>query len=276
MKHPAERTQEERAYYELSARVYAVFAPVYDLVVAPFRRLRDEVAGALALGPSTRVLDVATGTGAQARSFAPRAGEVIGIDMSDAMLQVARRKTRLPNVRFLHADAAKLPFDDHSFDVTSVSFALHEMPLSLRQRVVREMVRVTKAGGTVAIVDYGLPRSPPWRWLVYHVVKLYEIDHYADFARSDVRALLSDAGIRMETEQPLLRGAARLWAGHPRAAGEVVTPSSIVDRVAATEANDPAPAVAGPSARTSHLSEGAIHRRDSISVGPRQYRASSR
>ena len=87
------------------------------------------------------------------------ADAVIGIDLSEAMLRVARRKNGLPNVTFQRADATALPFEDANFDAACVSFALHEMPATIRERVVREMARVTKVGGTVVVVDYALPRN---------------------------------------------------------------------------------------------------------------------
>jgi demethylmenaquinone methyltransferase/2-methoxy-6-polyprenyl-1,4-benzoquinol methylase len=224
MKAQRGRTEEERAYYALSRKVYAIFAPFYDLVTLPLRRLRNEVAGLLAVERGVRVLDVATGTGAQARAFGEKAGDVVGIDLSGAMLRIARRKNRLPNVRFRRADAAALPFGNRSFDVTCVSFALHEMPRSVRERVVREMVRVTKPGGSVVVVDYGLPRHAVSRWLAYHLIKLYEREPYVDFVQSDLRALLQDAGVDADAPRSALGGIASIYSGHRREVGDVVTP----------------------------------------------------
>lgn len=210
---PRGRTDEERAYYSWSRRVYAVFAYVYDIVVFPFRRLRRRVAKIVDLAPGSRLLDVATGTGQQAFAFAGRACEVVGIDLSEAMLRVARRKNRFPHVRFQQADAAELPFEDESFDASCVSFALHEMPGSVRERAVREMARVTRPGGSLAIVDYGLPRCRFLRATAYHVVKLYEGEHYASFVRSDSRALLESAGVDVREEHRALWGFARILTG---------------------------------------------------------------
>jgi ubiquinone/menaquinone biosynthesis C-methylase UbiE len=104
--------QEEREYYSLSRRVYEVFASFYDAVVFPIRGLRRKVASLVELRPGSRLLDVATGTGAQAFAFAEKAREVVGIDLSEAMLRIARRKNRFPNITFQQADAAELPFED--------------------------------------------------------------------------------------------------------------------------------------------------------------------
>jgi demethylmenaquinone methyltransferase/2-methoxy-6-polyprenyl-1,4-benzoquinol methylase len=166
---------------------------------------------------TSKVLDVATGTGSQARAFAGRAAEVIGIDISEAMLRIAIRKGPLSNLTFRKADATALPFSDASFDVSCISFALHEMPLSVRRRALAEMVRVTRPAGTIIIVDYG--RAPGARGAIFHaIVKLFERDHYVDFVGSDLPALLKQTGIDVREDQRALWGAVRIVAGTRRGA----------------------------------------------------------
>ena len=212
-----ERTEEERAYYSLSQRVYAVFAYFYDTVVIPFQKLRRDVANVVDVRADARLLDVATGTGAQALAFAEKVREVVGIDLSEEMLRVARRKNRFPNVRFQQADAADLPFGDESFDGTCVSFALHEMPISIRERVVREMSRVTKPGGSVIVVDYGLPQNRVAGWLAFHAVKLYEPGPYENFVKADVGGLLERMSIEVTDRRPALLGVVQIVTGRKRA-----------------------------------------------------------
>jgi len=212
------RTDEEREYYSFSRRAYAVFAHIYDAVVFPIRKLRREVASMVDLPPGARLLDVATGTGQQAFAFAEKASKVVGIDLSEEMLRIARRKNRFPNVSFQQADAAELPFEDDSFDASCVSFALHEMPTSVRERVAREMARVIKPGGSITVVDYGLPRSQLASALTFHFVKVYERDCYAGFVKSDWRALLEDAGVKVLDDRPALRGVARVMTGRKASA----------------------------------------------------------
>jgi ubiquinone/menaquinone biosynthesis C-methylase UbiE len=207
------RTNEEREYYSFSRRVYAIFAHVYDAVAFPIRKLRYEVASMVDLPPGGRLLDVATGTGQQAFAFAMKAREVVGIDLSEEMLLIVRRRNRFPNASFQQADAAELPFENNSFDASCVSFALHEMPSSVRERVVGEMARVTKPGGSIIIVDYGLPRSQMASVLTFHFVKVYERHYYADFVKSDWRTLLEDAGVEVVDDRPALRGMARIMMG---------------------------------------------------------------
>ncbi|MBL9100944.1 MAG: methyltransferase domain-containing protein [Myxococcales bacterium] len=210
---PRVQTDEEQAYYALNERVYRWFAPVYDLVTAPLAGLRREVAELVGAGAGMRILDVATGSGAQAFAFATRGAEVVGIDLSEAMLRIARRKNRHPRLTFHRADAVALPFPNASFDVACISFALHEMPRSVRNAAMMELVRVIKPGGSVVVVDYALPRHPLSRSIVFHVVKLYETASYIDFVHSDVRELLTTAGFAAHEGLPRLLGAAKVWTG---------------------------------------------------------------
>lgn len=100
------------------------------------------------------VLEVAAGTCACGRALAPYAGSVTCIDMTAAMLSVgeeAAKKEDIRNMRFVSGDAAELPFADNSFDIVFSRLAFHhfpdvEVPFS-------EMVRVTKFGGKLVMID---------------------------------------------------------------------------------------------------------------------------
>jgi demethylmenaquinone methyltransferase/2-methoxy-6-polyprenyl-1,4-benzoquinol methylase len=210
---PSDASPEERRYYAVNRAEWAWFARYYDAITRPMRRLRREVVEAVAAPPNARVLDVATGTGEQAVAFAPVAAEVIGLDMSEAMLAIARRKPRPPNVDFVLGDAAQLPFPAARFDVACISFALHEMPPSIRERVIREMARVTRHGGTLAAVDYALPAGPIARAVIPRLIGLYERPYYAAFVRSNLAALLEGVGVAVRTDRRALWGNARILVG---------------------------------------------------------------
>jgi len=201
---------EIRRYYEHSARVYRWFASVYDLAAAPLGRERQRVVDAVSPAPTAAVLDVATGTGSQAAAFAERCREVVGLDLSDAMLRVARAKHPAPNLRFVRGDATALPFADATFDVTSISFALHEMPRVVREAALRELVRVTRPRGSVVVADYGLARNRLLRGVAHHFVRLYEGELYEDFVRSDLASALHEAGCVVRRETSALGGIVRI------------------------------------------------------------------
>jgi hypothetical protein len=87
------------------------------------------------------------------------------------------------------------------------------MPPTIRERVLREMTRVARPGGTILIVDYALPRNRLGRLLVYRLVNVYEGETYREFIRSDLRALLAKVGISLTGERTAVLGAAKVWKG---------------------------------------------------------------
>ena len=206
-------TDEERRYYDLVQRAFEILAPVYDIIALPAARLRRAAVTFAGAPAGSSVLDVATGTGSQAIAFARRGYAVTAIDLSEAMLGVARRKAGSDTVRFEAGDATRLRFGADSFDVVTTSFALHDMPPSIRERALGEMVRVARPAGTILIADYSLPVNALGRFLVYRLIKLYEGPYYEGFIRSDLRASLAATGVTVTGEQAALLGAARIWRG---------------------------------------------------------------
>ena len=137
-----------------AAELYeAAFVPSFFAQWAP---VLCELAGVEA---GDRVLDVACGTGIVARTAAERtgpAGRVVGLDLNEAMLDVARRVG--PDLDWRQGDAASLPFPDRGFDVVLCQMALMFFPDRLA--AVGEMARVVTGGGTVGLlVPSGSRRS---------------------------------------------------------------------------------------------------------------------
>ena len=122
------------------------------------------------LTPGQRVLDVACGTGIVARTAAGVVGpgNVVGVDLNEAMLTVARRVA--PNINWRRADAAALPFPDASFDTVLCQMAVMFFPD--RAAALTEMVRVTRSEGTVGVlVPSALNAQPMYEAFVEMVVR---------------------------------------------------------------------------------------------------------
>jgi ubiquinone/menaquinone biosynthesis C-methylase UbiE len=116
-------------------------------------RIRRLVASAQLKG-NERVLDIATGPGFIAEAFARGAREVIGVDLTAAMLAIGEERAKergISNVSFRIADVQKLPFENEQFDVVVSRLALHHMQNP--GQVVGEMTRVCRMGGTVLVED---------------------------------------------------------------------------------------------------------------------------
>jgi SAM-dependent methyltransferase len=142
--------------------------------------------------PPARALDLGTGTGLAAFVLArrfPRA-EVVGVDVADGMVEVARRNTPpelAGRVRFQQADAARLPFDDGSFELVSLA---NMIPF------FDELARVTAPGGWLVFSFSGGPDTPIWvppDRLRSELSPLGFAD-FADFEASGGTALLARKG----------------------------------------------------------------------------------
>jgi len=137
-------------------------AGVYDLMNAVMtagmhQRWRERAVELARVGPGSRALDVATGTGDLAVALRTAGAEVVGCDFSEEMLERARRKE--PSARFEWADALALPYDDDSFDAATVGFGARNF--SDLARGLAEMARVVRPGGRVVVLEITTPQKPP-------------------------------------------------------------------------------------------------------------------
>ena len=204
---------EEKEYYALTKKVFDLLAPFYNIMTLPLVRVRNQVVDFAGAGKGSTILDVATGTGQQAFAFAKRGYDVTGVDLTESMLEIARKNNKAGFVKFEIADATHLRFEENSFDVSCISFALHDMPPNIREKVLREMVRVTKPNGIIVIVEYDLPRNKISRTLIYRLISLYEGEYYRQFIASDLDSLLRKTGINVKEKGSVLLGAGRILKG---------------------------------------------------------------
>jgi demethylmenaquinone methyltransferase/2-methoxy-6-polyprenyl-1,4-benzoquinol methylase len=121
------------------------------------QRWRERAVELARVGPGSRALDVATGTGDLAVALRAAGADVVGCDFSDEMLERARRKE--PAARFEWADALALPYEDDSFDAATVGFGARNF--SDLRRGLAEMARVVRPGGRVVVLEITTPQKPP-------------------------------------------------------------------------------------------------------------------
>jgi demethylmenaquinone methyltransferase/2-methoxy-6-polyprenyl-1,4-benzoquinol methylase len=135
-------------------------ASVYDLMnrvmtVGMDERWRSRAAD-LTSSPR-RALDVATGTGDLAIELASRGAEVVGVDFSEGMLEIARKKA--PQIEFRTGNALALDFADNEFDAATVGFGARNF--DDLDRGLAEMARVVRPGGRVVVLEITNPQKPP-------------------------------------------------------------------------------------------------------------------
>jgi demethylmenaquinone methyltransferase / 2-methoxy-6-polyprenyl-1,4-benzoquinol methylase len=147
-----------RAMFDRIARVYDLMNSV--MTVGMHHRWRERTADLARVAPGDRALDVATGTGDLAVELRRRGAEVVGLDFSERMLELAREKA--PDVRFEAGNALELPYADGEFDAVTVGFGARNFD-DLRAGL-SEMARVTRPGGRVVVLEITTPQRPPLSW----------------------------------------------------------------------------------------------------------------
>jgi len=154
-------SEQVREMFASIARRYDAANEVLSLGVhRGWRRAAVRLSGVV---PGDRVLDCATGTGDLALAFKRAVGptgEVVGTDFCAEMLASAPAKARRAGleVRFEVADALALPYADRSFDVASIAFGIRNVDDPVR--CLREMARVVRPAGRVAVLEFGQPHGP--------------------------------------------------------------------------------------------------------------------
>ena len=143
------------------------------------RRWRRRAVARLQLTGRERVLDLCTGTGDFAIAAVrarPGAAHVVGLDFAGEMLRVGRRKLDVSRLRdriaLVRGDAMRVPARDQSFDALTIAFGIRNVEDVLS--ACREMVRVLKPGGRLALLEFTLPSTPVistlYLWYLHHVL----------------------------------------------------------------------------------------------------------
>lgn len=257
--HPASAPSEQSP--DKIRGMFSSITPTYDRLNLLFsasldrrwRRLaaREVLRG---LSPGHRLLDVATGTGDLAAELARTAApclsaqpspchtasparnefgiQVTGLDFTRSMLQCAARKYGTRNFRWVEADGLRLPFQDGSFDAATIAFGLRNM--ADKSAALREMARVLRPGGRLAILEFSQPQNPllralydfysftimprVGRWLSGSDAYLYLADSIRSFwSPAELSAQMAAAGLTEIRPRPLMQGIVYLHLGTRRA-----------------------------------------------------------
>jgi ubiquinone/menaquinone biosynthesis methyltransferase len=150
--------------------LFATIADRYDLITRLLsygqdRRWKKRLVARAPVDRGTRALDLATGTGDIAFALAARGADVVGLDITPRMIEIARAKChggtaigpRSGAPHFLVGDMLALPFSSRSFDLVTTGYGLRNVPDLAA--AVGEIRRVLKPGGRVLSLDFNRPRN---------------------------------------------------------------------------------------------------------------------
>ncbi|MGD0817935.1 MAG: methyltransferase domain-containing protein [Methanomassiliicoccales archaeon] len=143
-------------------------------------------------------LDVATGTGNTALIFAPFVRRVVGIDITSEMLSEAEdlcRQNCIHNLDLCMADVIDLPFPDSTFDLVMSRRAPHHF--SDITGALKEMSRVLRPGGIIAIDDRSVPEDDEVDQAMNMLDVLHDRSHVREYSPSDWREMVSSVGLEL-------------------------------------------------------------------------------
>ena len=145
------------------------------------------------------VLDVSTGAGHTALTFAPKVARVIATDLTPQMLSTAQRlasERGSGNIEFKPADAHSLPFEENTFDLVTNRITLHHYTDA--RKAIAEMARVCKPGGMVALVDNIVPPDKQIAGYINHFEKMRDPSHNWAYPAPRLEAYFAEVGLKVE------------------------------------------------------------------------------
>jgi ubiquinone/menaquinone biosynthesis C-methylase UbiE len=151
---------------------------------------------------SERALDLACGPGTFTRVLAQHVRTAVALDLTPALMEQARAalaKAGITNVAFGCADAMSLPLASASLDLAVCGYSLHHF--SDAARAVRELARVVRPGGRVALMDLLAPDEPERAAANNEIERVRDASHVTTFRAADLRGLVESAGLRVREAQ---------------------------------------------------------------------------
>jgi ubiquinone/menaquinone biosynthesis C-methylase UbiE len=132
----------------------------YDLFIEPLLAgTKKRISGFISQNDLFPALDICCGTGKQCQLVAKAGKAVIGLDLDLKILKYASSK--YPQITFVCADAAHIPFRKDSFKASIISYSLHDKTPEVRTKIIREAKRLLIPEGRIIFLDF----ENPWNWL---------------------------------------------------------------------------------------------------------------
>jgi SAM-dependent methyltransferase len=170
--------------------------------VARSGQMLDDLVALATPGQDERWLEVACGPGLVSRHLAPHVLEVHGVDMTPAMIAVARREAAAAghdNATFSVGDATALDLPSAGFDGAIARFAIHHIPAP--GRLFGELARVVRPGGRIILADHVADDDADAAAWSQEIERLRDPSHWACLPISRLRALGGAADLRLEREE---------------------------------------------------------------------------
>ena len=184
-------------FYKIIAKFYDLLDVIYfrDYENSPRKAVLDRISG------DEKILDLCTGTATNAISIAKVKTnvQIIGIDLSDNMLKVAKNKVEkagLKSIKLYQMDATELKFNNNCFDKILLSLVLHELNEELAGKVIMEAKRVLKDDGEIIITEWETSQQFLKR-LLFMPIHYLEPKSYRKFIKKDLYSYFKKYGLKI-------------------------------------------------------------------------------
>jgi ubiquinone/menaquinone biosynthesis C-methylase UbiE len=177
-----------RSYYNLFSSFYDWFVRLHSSDRQ--ETMRDFLAESACLQQGQKVIDLCTGTGSSALRLARAGIRVIGVDLSEGMLQQASRKSAdRAWIHWVQADVRSLPFLPCSVDRVTCSYAMYELSGNARREVLQDVIRILKPAGMFIMMEHLPPKRLPVKLLYFVRIYLLGSTGVRSFAGSEEQEL---------------------------------------------------------------------------------------
>jgi ubiquinone/menaquinone biosynthesis C-methylase UbiE len=228
------------AFHKFERKGWGKASEAYNKFYVPITsRVIDPLLDAAGVGPGVRVLDVATGPGPVASRCFDREAMVIGVDISEKMVALAKRLH--PEIKFKRTPAENLPFADATFDAVVANFFVPHM--AEPEPTVCELVRVLKPGGRLALTTWDIAENNRLLGIFYDAISqagakpppklpqgspMFELSEEGKFTKILTGAGLNDVHIETIKFSQHFKNAEEFWGG--TLASGVRTPALILNQ----------------------------------------------
>jgi len=162
---------------------YGFTAKIYDpIFYLPLKSIRIAVMNELLKYKEKVILDLCCGTGNQLNLLSKHGFKnLYCLDISDSMLEIAKRSNS--SIKIYNEDARKTSFNNASFDVVIISFAIHEKDRNTQQALIDEAYRIIKKDGFMLVVDYVFDdKTTKFGRIVINIIeRIAAREHYINF-----------------------------------------------------------------------------------------------
>ncbi len=162
---------------------YDKIAKLYDPLLYLFlNQIRKEVLNELWKYKEHSIIDLCCGTGDQLKRLAKNGFKSLHcLDISGSMLEIAKKGDFA--IKYYNQDATKTSFEDESFDIAIISFAIHEKDRVTQEKFIEEAHRIIKKDGLILIVDYDFDQNTTKlvQYLITIVERIAGKEHYYNF-----------------------------------------------------------------------------------------------